>query len=526
MSCAMRSTSARSCRQVGSSFMRSLARSSALYASLWPNSRPSSPAFWSITRPPPQARASRNRGRPNRSSCTAAPDQPYSRASARVASARRSSISTAITPPGSSSACPRASSTRVAASPSAPPTSASRGSNSRTAGSRPAYSASVRYGGFDTTARRRCPASGASRSPSRTSTGTGGRTSATFSRASAAACGERSTAIARSKSPSTASERAMQPHPVPMSATTPRIPHPASRIPASRSTRSTSPSVSGRGISARGSICRSSVRKPTRPTAYAKGTPLERRSTACQNCSRSAAPGSRSRCSHTSPGLVPAPATAAHSIVASRRERGRPDAARRSAASFTAAPIEVGCAAGSGTEALVLTRRPQDVDQVVEVAVHHLLKIVNGVVNAVIGDAILGEVVGADLLGSVPGAHLGPPLAGAGRFLLGDHLVEQARAQHLHRPDLVLKLALLVLALDHEVRGQVGDAHGAVGRVDALAARTLRAEHVDPEVLVFDLHVDLLRLGEHRHGRGGRVDATLCLGDGHALHPVDARLVP
>src|SRR2546426_10155253 len=65
----------------------------------------------------------------------------------------------------------------------------------------------------------------------------------------------------------------------------------------------------------------------------------------------------------------------------------------------------------------------------------------------------------------------------------------------------VLELALLVLALDHEVRGQVGDAHGAVGRVDALAARPLRAEHVDPEVLFFDLHVDLLRLGEHRHGR-------------------------
>src|SRR6266702_4628565 len=514
MSCAMRSTSARSCRQVGSSFMWSPAR------------RPRSPAFWSITRPPPQARASRNRGRPNRSSCTAAPDQPYSRASARVASARRSSISTAITPPGSSSARPRASSARVAASPSAPPTSASRGSNCRTAGSRPAYSASVRYGGFDTTARRRSPASGASRSPSRNSTGTGGRTSATFSRASAAAARERSTASTRSKEPSTPSANAMHPQPVPTSATTPPFPFPVSPFPASRRTRSTSPSVSGRGIRARASSFSSSVRKPTRPTAYAKGTPLERCSTACQNCSKSLAPGSRSRCSHTSPGLVPAPATAAHSIVASRRERGRPDAARRSAVSFTAAPIEVGCAAGSGTEALVLTRRPQDVDQVVEVAVQHLGEVVHGVMNAMIGDAILGEVVGPDLLGSVPGAHLGPALAGAGRFLLGDHLVEQARAQHLHRPDLVLELALLVLALDHEVRGQVGDAHRAVGRVDALAARPLRAEHVDPEIFVFDLHVDLLRLGEHRHGGSGRVDATLRLRDGHALDTVDARLVP
>src|SRR5438445_13131542 len=49
MSCAMRSTSARSCRQVASSFIRSLARTSALYSSLWPSNRPSCPAFWSIT---------------------------------------------------------------------------------------------------------------------------------------------------------------------------------------------------------------------------------------------------------------------------------------------------------------------------------------------------------------------------------------------------------------------------------------------------------------------------------------------
>src|SRR5438093_3154870 len=174
-----------------------------------------------------------------------------------------------------------------------------------------------------------------------------------------------------------------------------------------------------------------------------------------------------------------------------------------------------------GTEPLFLTRDPQGVDQVVEVAVQHLGEVVHGVMNAMIGDAMLGEVVGPDLLGSVPGAHLGPALAGAGRFLLGDHLVEQARAQHLHRLDLVLELALLVLALDHEVGGQVGDAHGAVGRVDALAARPLRAEHVDPEVLVFDLHVDLLRLGEHRHGRGGPVDEPLRLGDGYALYTVD-----
>src|SRR5206468_2249433 len=82
---------------------------------------------------------------------------------------------------------------------------------------------------------------------------------------------------------------------------------------------------------------------------------------------------------------------------------------------------------------------------------------------------------------AVARAHLGPAFTSAGRFLLGDHLVEQARAQHLERPDLVLELTLLVLALHHEIGGQVGNAHGAVGRVDALAARSLRAEYVDPD---------------------------------------------
>src|SRR2546430_2762048 len=153
----------------------------------------------------------------------------------------------------------------------------------------------------------------------------------------------------------------------------------------------------------------------------------------------------------------------------------------------------------SGTQPLLLAREPQGVDQIVEVAVQHLGEVVDRVVDAVVGDAVLGKVVGANLGRTVPRAHLRPALARSGRFLLGDHLVEQARAQHLERLDLVLELTLLVLTLDDEIGRQVGDAHGAVGRVDALAARSLRAEDIDPEVLVFDLHVDLLRFGEHGH---------------------------
>src|SRR6266850_2442499 len=103
--------------------------------------------------PSPSMLASRNRGRPNRSSYTATRDQSCRRASARTASARRSSISSATNPPGASRARAPASRARVAVSPSSPLTSASRGSNSRTAGSSSACSASVRYGGFETMAR-------------------------------------------------------------------------------------------------------------------------------------------------------------------------------------------------------------------------------------------------------------------------------------------------------------------------------------------------------------------------------------
>ena len=71
----------------------------------------------------------------------------------------------------------------------------------------------------------------------------------------------------------------------------------------------------------------------------------------------------------------------------------------------------------------------------------------------------------------------------------------------------------------------MGDPHCRVGGVDALAAGAARAERVDAEVLGVDGDIHLLRLGQHRDGRGRGVDAAACLRRGHALHPVDAALV-
>src|SRR5207245_6213985 len=144
---------------------------------------------------------------------------------------------------------------------------------------------------------------------------------------------------------------------------------------------------------------------------------------------------------------------------------------------------------------------------------------------AVIGYAFLGEVVGADLLRPVARADLSATLPGARCFLLRQHPVEQPRAQHLQGLDLVLQLALLILALHHQAARQVRDAHRTVGRVDTLTTRPARAEHVDPQVLLLDLDVHLLRLWEHCDRGGRRVPPALRLGFRYALHAVYAGLV-
>ena len=110
------------------------------------------------------------------------------------------------------------------------------------------------------------------------------------------------------------------------------------------------------------------------------------------------------------------------------------------------------------------------------------------------------------------------------RLLLLARAVEQPRAQDLQRLRLVLVLRLLVLAGDDEAGRQVRDAHGGVGGVDALPARARRAVDVDAQVLVRQIDLDVLGLGQHRDGDRRGVDAPLRLGRRHALHAVHAAL--
>ncbi|VXB95231.1 hypothetical protein BREVUG8_70089 [Brevundimonas sp. G8] len=146
-----------------------------------------------------------------------------------------------------------------------------------------------------------------------------------------------------------------------------------------------------------------------------------------------------------------------------------------------------------------------------------------GQVDAVIADPALRIVVGADPFRPVARSDLGLARIGPGQVLgLALHVV-QAHAQVLHRLVSVDVLGLLRRG-HHDAGGQVGDAHGGIGRIDVLTARAGGAEGVDADVLVVDFDLDVLDLGQDRDRRRRGVDAPLRLGRRHALHPVDAAL--
>ncbi len=88
-------------------------------------------------------------------------------------------------------------------------------------------------------------------------------------------------------------------------------------------------------------------------------------------------------------------------------------------------------------------------------------------------------------------------------------MLVQAGAQHAHAFFAILDLRFFVLAADHGVGRQVRDAHGGVGRVDRLAARTGGTERIDAQVLGFDLDVHFFGFRQHRHRDGGSVHAAL-----------------
>ena len=169
-------------------------------------------------------------------------------------------------------------------------------------------------------------------------------------------------------------------------------------------------------------------------------------------------------------------------------------------------------------------REQERLDERVDVAVHHRVHVADLDVRPVVLDELVGcEHVRADLAAERDLLLVARQLLELRLPLLVGDLVEP-RPEHAHRGVAVPELRALVLARHHDPRGQMGDAHRRVRRVDALAAGAGRAEDVDAELVVPDHDLDVLDLRHDRDRREGRV-AALGGVEGRDPHePVDAGL--
>src|SRR5450631_3266878 len=161
-------------------------------------------------------------------------------------------------------------------------------------------------------------------------------------------------------------------------------------------------------------------------------------------------------------------------------------------------------------------------DLVQRLAFHHLRQLVQGQIDAVVGDAALRKIIGADAFRAVARADLPAPVGRALGVKLAALRVVQLGAQHGHRLGFVFMLRALFLYKDDRAGRQMGDADGGFGLVDVLAAGTLRAHGVDLQIVFVNLDVNLFHLGQYRDGGSRRVDAAGGFGVGYALHAVHA----
>ena len=103
--------------------------------------------------------------------------------------------------------------------------------------------------------------------------------------------------------------------------------------------------------------------------------------------------------------------------------------------------------------------------------------------------------------------------------------VIEAGPEDLHGQFPVAVLGALVLGGDHDVRGQVGEAHRRAGLVDVLAAGAAGPEGVDAQVLFLDVDFDaVVHLGQHLDRGKGGVAAAAGVEGGDAHQAVDAAI--
>ena len=103
-------------------------------------------------------------------------------------------------------------------------------------------------------------------------------------------------------------------------------------------------------------------------------------------------------------------------------------------------------------------------------------------------------------------------------------LVFESGRQDLHSFVFVAMLGAIVLALDHQTRRQVSDAHSRICLVDMLPTCTTGPEGVYPQVSGLDHNVSRgICLWHHSHRASRGMNASLCFGLGHTLNTMCAR---
>ena len=111
-------------------------------------------------------------------------------------------------------------------------------------------------------------------------------------------------------------------------------------------------------------------------------------------------------------------------------------------------------------EHLLLPRRQQGGNQVFQIPFHHGIEAVEGQVDTVIGDSVLGIVVRTDPSAPVSGADLRPSGFGPFGFGLAHGRIEQTGPQDPEGLGLGFVLLLLVLTRDHQSRWNMVDSDG------------------------------------------------------------------
>lgn len=111
-------------------------------------------------------------------------------------------------------------------------------------------------------------------------------------------------------------------------------------------------------------------------------------------------------------------------------------------------------------ESLCLKVGVQGIDDIIEGPIENGVQAIQGEVDAMVGNTILGKIIGPNPFAPISRANLTFPVLGDFGFLFHLHLVQESGAEDLQGFSFVLELRFLVLADHHQASGQVSDAYG------------------------------------------------------------------